>query len=76
MCTPDTDSIHCLFDDAEDIFYIKSTDANGFPTVKVFEFKEKILIFLPCIVAIVLFSYLVFLANLIISCATFCASNL
>lgn len=33
-----------LFDDAEDIFYIKSTDANGFPTVKVFEFKEKIMI--------------------------------
>ena len=33
-----------LFDDEEDIFYIKSTDSNGFPTVKVFEFKEKILI--------------------------------
>lgn len=29
-----------LFDDTEDKFYIKSTDANGFPTVKVYRFEE------------------------------------
>lgn len=33
-----------LFDDTEDVFYIKSTDANGFPTVKVYEFKERVVI--------------------------------
>ena len=27
-----------LFDDTEDVFYIKSTDANGFPTVKKYRF--------------------------------------
>ena len=29
-----------LFDDTEDVFYIKSTDANGFPTVKKYKFEE------------------------------------
>ena len=33
-----------LFDDEDDVFYIKSTDANGFPTVKVYEFKERVII--------------------------------
>ena len=29
-----------LFDDTDDVFYIKSTDANGFPTVKTYRFEE------------------------------------
>ena len=33
-----------LFDDTEDVFYIKSTDANGFPTVKKYRFTEEILV--------------------------------
>jgi len=33
-----------LFDDAEDVFYIKSTDSNGFPTVKRFRFEEEVII--------------------------------
>lgn len=33
-----------LFDDTEDVFYIKSTDANGFPTVKKYRFTEEIII--------------------------------
>lgn len=33
-----------LFDDTEDIFYIKSTDANGFPTVKKYRFEEEVTI--------------------------------
>lgn len=33
-----------LFDDEEDVFYIKSTDANGFPTVKKYRFTEEILV--------------------------------
>lgn len=31
-----------LFDDSEDILYIKSTDSNGFPTIREFELKERI----------------------------------
>lgn len=33
-----------LFDDTEDVFYIKSTDANGFPTVKKYKFEEVVMI--------------------------------
>lgn len=33
-----------LFDDTEDVFYIKSTDANGFPTVKKYRFSEEVII--------------------------------
>ena len=33
-----------LFDDTEDVFYIKSTDANGFPTVKKYRFTEEVII--------------------------------
>ena len=33
-----------LFDDEDDVFYIKSTDANGFPTVKKYRFTEEILV--------------------------------
>lgn len=33
-----------LFDDTEDVFYIKSTDANGFPTVKKYRFEEEVTI--------------------------------
>ena len=29
-----------LFDDTEDILYIKSTDANGFPAIKAYKFEE------------------------------------
>lgn len=29
-----------LFDDKEDILYIKSTDANGFPSIKAYKFEE------------------------------------
>lgn len=31
-----------LFDEDEDVFYIKSTDENGFPTIRIFDFKERI----------------------------------
>lgn len=34
-------SIVALFDGAEDIFYIKQTDGAGFPTIRIFEFKER-----------------------------------
>ena len=33
-----------LFDDTEDVFYIKSTDANGFPTVRKYRFEEEVMI--------------------------------
>lgn len=33
-----------LFDDADDVFYIKSTDANGFPTVRKYRFEEEVMI--------------------------------
>ena len=33
-----------LFDDAEDVFYIKSTDANGFPTVRKYRFSEEVIV--------------------------------
>lgn len=33
-----------LFDDSDDVFYIKSTDANGFPTVKKYRFTEEVVI--------------------------------
>jgi len=33
-----------LFDDTEDVFYIKSTDANGFPTVRAYKFEEIVLV--------------------------------
>lgn len=33
-----------LFDDELDILYIKSTDANGFPTIKVYDFTERVVI--------------------------------
>ena len=33
-----------LFDDSDDVFYIKSTDANGFPTVKKYRFTEELII--------------------------------
>ena len=29
-----------LFDGGEDIFYLKSTDGAGFPTIRVFRFEE------------------------------------
>lgn len=29
-----------LFDGAEDVFYLKSTDGAGFPTIRVFRFEE------------------------------------
>lgn len=29
-----------LFDQNEDVMYIKSTDGAGFPTIRIFEFKE------------------------------------
>lgn len=29
-----------LFDGAEDIFYLKSTDGAGFPTIRIFRFEE------------------------------------
>ena len=31
-----------LFDDSENVFYIKSTDANGFPTLKTYDFSERV----------------------------------
>ena len=33
-------SVVALFDDAADIFYVKSTDGAGFPTIRTFEFYE------------------------------------
>ena len=33
-----------LFDDQDDVFYIKSTDANGFPTVRKYRFTEEVII--------------------------------
>ena len=33
-----------LFDDSENILYIKSTDANGFPSIKAYDFTERIII--------------------------------
>lgn len=33
-------SVVALFDDANDIFYVKSTDGAGFPTIRVFDFFE------------------------------------
>lgn len=33
-------SVVALFDDATDIFYVKSTDGAGFPTIRTFEFFE------------------------------------
>lgn len=33
-------SVAALFDDANDIFYVKSTDGAGFPTIRVFDFFE------------------------------------
>ena len=33
-----------LFDDKDDILYIKTTDANGFPSIKAYEFKEIVLV--------------------------------
>lgn len=34
-------SVVALFDDANDIFYVKSTDGAGFPTIRVFDFFER-----------------------------------
>lgn len=34
-------SVAALFDAAEDVMYIKSTDGAGFPTIRVFEFTER-----------------------------------
>lgn len=33
-------SVVALFDDANDIFYVKSTDGAGFPTIRAFDFFE------------------------------------
>lgn len=33
-------SVAALFDDASDIFYVKSTDGAGFPTIRIFDFYE------------------------------------
>lgn len=33
-----------LFDDSEDVLYIKTTDANGFPSIKVYDLSERVLI--------------------------------
>lgn len=33
-------SVVALFDDANDIFYVKSTDGAGFPTIRIFDFYE------------------------------------
>jgi hypothetical protein len=35
-------STAALFDSNDDILYIKTTDGAGFPTIRVFEFKERI----------------------------------
>ena len=34
-----------LFDDSQDVFYIKSTDKYGVPTVKRYRFEEEVLVF-------------------------------
>lgn len=34
-------SIVPLFDGAEDVFYLKSTDGGGFPTIRVFDFTPR-----------------------------------
>lgn len=34
-------SVAALFDAAEDVMYIKSTDGAGFPTIRIFEFTER-----------------------------------
>lgn len=31
-----------LFDDSENVFYVKSTDENGFPTIRVFDYTERL----------------------------------
>lgn len=33
-----------LFDSNEDVFYIKKTDANGFPEVKRYRFEEEVIV--------------------------------
>ena len=33
-----------LFDDSEDILYIKTTDSNGFPSIKAYDLSERIII--------------------------------
>ena len=33
-----------LFDDSEDILYIKTTDSNGFPSIKSYDLNERVLI--------------------------------
>ena len=33
-----------LFDDSEDILYVKTTDANGFPSIKAYDLSERVLI--------------------------------
>ncbi len=33
-------SMAVLFDGGEDLFYLKSTDGAGFPTIRVFRFEE------------------------------------
>lgn len=33
-------SVAALFDDSYDIFYVKSTDGAGFPTIRVFDFYD------------------------------------
>lgn len=35
-------SIVALFDSNDDIFYVKSTDGAGFPTIRTFRFQEEI----------------------------------
>lgn len=32
-----------LFDEDEDVFYIKTTDENGFPSLRTFDYKERII---------------------------------
>lgn len=33
-----------LFDDSEDVFYIKKTDQNGFPEIKRYRFEEEVIV--------------------------------
>ena len=33
-----------LFDDSEDILYIKTTDPNGFPSIKAYDLSERVII--------------------------------
>ena len=33
-----------LFDDSEDILYVKTTDTNGFPSIKAYDLNERVLI--------------------------------